>query len=56
MKISNTGLSLIKTFEGCKLKAYLDSVGVVTIGYGMTNAVSSIIGYTIKLGMKITQA
>lgn len=56
MKISQNGLNLIKSFEGCKLVAYLDSVGRVTIGYGMTNAVSSIIGYTIKLGMKITQA
>jgi len=32
MKISDKGLSLIKEFEGCKLTAYKDIVGVLTIG------------------------
>ena len=32
--ISNKGLDLIKHFEGCKLEAYRDSVGIPTIGYG----------------------
>jgi len=32
MKISEKGLSLIKSFEGLELKAYKDSVGVITIG------------------------
>lgn len=36
MKISDQGLSLIKHFEGCRLDAYQDSVGVWTIGYGST--------------------
>ena len=36
MKISEEGLSLIKKFEGCELKAYQDSVDVWTIGYGHT--------------------
>lgn len=36
MKISQKGINLIKTFEGLSLKAYKDSVGVVTIGYGST--------------------
>jgi lysozyme len=36
MKISQTGIDLIKTFEGCRLKAYKCSAGVVTIGYGST--------------------
>ena len=38
MKISQKGLNLIKSFEGLELKAYKDSVGVVTIGYGSTGA------------------
>jgi len=36
MKISSNGLSFIKNEEGCKLKAYLDTSGVWTIGYGNT--------------------
>ena len=48
MKISQTGLNLIKQFEGCHLTAYKDPVGIPTIGYGHTKGV--------KLGQKITQA
>ena len=55
LKISQKGLDLIKSFEGCRLSAYKDSVGVVTIGYGTTNAVSDIIGATIYMGMTISQ-
>jgi lysozyme len=33
---SKNGLALTKQFEGCKLTAYQDSVGVWTIGYGHT--------------------
>jgi lysozyme len=47
MKISNSGLSLIKRYEGCKLAAYKDSVGVWTIGWGNTSHA--------KAGMTITQ-
>ena len=47
MKISNSGLSLIKQHEGCRLKAYKDSVGVWTIGWGNTSHA--------KAGMIITQ-
>ena len=36
MQISQKGINLIKTFEGCKLQAYKCSAGVVTIGYGST--------------------
>ncbi len=36
MKINDAGLKLIKEYEGCKLKAYLDAVHVWTIGYGHT--------------------
>ena len=48
LSISNTGLELIKRFEGCRLKAYQDSVGVWTIGYGHTVGVLN--------GQVITQA
>jgi GH24 family phage-related lysozyme (muramidase) len=34
MQTSDKGISLIKEFEGCKLAAYQDSIGVWTIGYG----------------------
>jgi lysozyme len=40
---------LVKEFEGCRLTAYKDSVGVLTIGYGHT-------GLDVKPGMTITQA
>ena len=33
-RISPAGLDLIKQFEGLRLKPYLDSVGVPTIGWG----------------------
>ncbi|MDV2441526.1 lysozyme [Acinetobacter gerneri] len=34
MKTSNSGINLIKSFEGLRLKAYDDGVGVWTIGFG----------------------
>ena len=54
--VSDRGVKLIKEFEGCKLKAYYDSAGVITIGYGTTNSDKSITGTTIKKGMTISQA
>lgn len=39
MTLGNNGLSLIKHWEGLKLKAYQDVVGVWTIGYGHTKDV-----------------
>lgn len=36
---SSKAVELIKQFEGCKLHAYKDSVGVPTIGYGHTKHV-----------------
>lgn len=47
LSISNTGLALIKKFEGCRLTSYQDSVGVWTIGYGHTSNVKK--GQTITL-------
>lgn len=52
MNISEQGLDLIKSFEGCRLRAYQDSVGVWTIGYGWTQAVD---GTLIHDGMRIDQ-
>lgn len=48
MKISNAGLAIIKKYEGVRLSAYRDAVGVWTIGYGHTKGV--------KPGQRITQA
>ena len=45
LSISNNGLSWIKRFEGCRLTAYQDSIGIWTIGYGHTSGVSK--GQTI---------
>lgn len=39
MRCSQEGLELIKKFEGCRLKAYKCSAGVLTIGYGHTKGV-----------------
>ena len=36
MKVDNSGKKLIKDFEGLRLKPYLCSAGVPTIGYGTT--------------------
>ena len=36
MKLSRTGLELIKKFEGLRLTAYICPAGVLTIGYGHT--------------------
>ena len=55
-KVSQIGINLIKEFEGCRLTAYQDEVGVWTIGYGITNADKSITGTTIKRGLKISQS
>lgn len=52
MKTSNAGLDLIKKWEGCRLTAYQDSVGVWTIGYGLTSAAGLV---EVKKGMTITQ-
>ena len=44
---STKGLSLTEQFEGCRLTAYQDQVGVWTIGYGHT-------GPDVTAGMTIT--
>lgn len=52
MNISPQGLALIKQFEGLCLKAYLDPIGIPTIGYGTI----SIRGKAVKMGMVCTEA
>jgi lysozyme len=39
MKTNESGLALIRQFEGCRLKAYKCPAGVWTIGYGWTHGV-----------------
>ncbi|WP_308380981.1 lysozyme [Serratia marcescens] len=53
MKISDDGMALTKRFEGLRLQAYQDSVGVWTIGYGWTQRVA---GRKIGAGMAINAA
>lgn len=48
MNISDKGLNLIKKYEGLRLSAYKDAVGVPTIGYGHTAGV--------KMGQTISEA
>ena len=48
MQLSKTGIELLQHFEGCELKAYQDSVGVWTIGYGHTKGIYE--------GLEITQS
>lgn len=47
-RINAAGIALIKEFEGLRLEAYKDAVGVWTIGYGST-------GDHVKPGMDITE-
>lgn len=49
MNISEKAVDFIKSFEGLELKAYKDSVGVLTIGYGST-------GPHVTVGMTITES
>ena len=55
MKTSEVGIELIKKFEGCRLTAYKDPVGIPTIGYGHTKGVvigSKISEYQATLYLK----
>lgn len=49
-RINAAGIALIKEFEGLRLEAYKDPVGIWTIGYGSTNNPLAI------PGSKITEA
>lgn len=52
--ISDTGLDLIKRFEGLRLEAYLDPVGIPTIGYGTIQYPGG--KERVRIGDRITQA
>lgn len=52
MKTSKSGIELIKTFEGCELKAYQCPAKIWTIGYGNTFYED---GKPVKKGDIITQ-
>jgi len=52
MAINETGLALIRGWEGCRLKAYKDPVGILTIGYGHTSMAGP---PEVRLGMTISQ-
>ncbi len=52
MQLSNNGLNLIKQSEECELKAYLDSAGIRTIGWGIIVYPN---GQHVKEGDVITQ-
>lgn len=47
MNLNKSALDLVKSFEGCRLDAYLDSVKIPTIGYGHTR--------NVKMGDTCTQ-
>lgn len=53
MDMTPPGLAVVRSFEGRALKAYRDSVGVITIGYGNTNFDKFAVEY---LGGPITMA
>ncbi|EOH4135354.1 lysozyme [Pseudomonas aeruginosa] len=48
MRTSQRGIDLIKSFEGLRLSAYQDSVGVWTIGYGTTRGVTPYMTITVE--------
>jgi lysozyme len=54
MNINKATIDLVKNFEGCKLTAYRDPIGVWTIGYGTTARAG--LGIIPTGGMTITQA
>lgn len=53
MKFNDEGLNLIKRFEGFRGKAYQDSVGVWTIGYGTTSRAG--IGVVVRPGQVVSE-
>lgn len=54
MIVNQATVDLVKKFEGCKLTAYQDHVGVWTIGYGITAGAG--VGVEPRAGMRITQS
>ncbi len=54
MKVNDATLRLIRRFEGLRLRAYRDAVGVWTIGYGHTSRAGPL--PKVQPGMRITRA
>lgn len=52
LRTNESGKNLIKSFESCRLTAYKDATGTLTIGWGHTGTVD---GKPIVSGMTITQ-
>lgn len=52
MRVTAEGLALIKTFEGLRLQAYLDSANIPTLGYGTIRYPT---GQRVKLGDTCTE-
>ena len=52
LRTNESGKNLIKSFESCRLTAYKDASGTLTIGWGHTGTVD---GKPIVSGMTITQ-
>lgn len=55
LEMSPKGYNVTRGFEGRALRAYKDVVGVWTIGFGNTNSDASVLGFTIKAGVTITE-
>ena len=55
MHTSKNGIELIKKYEGLYLNSYKCPAGVLTIGYGTTNADKEITLFTINNKTKITK-
>lgn len=53
MKMTVEGLALIKRFEGLRLDAYRDAVGIWTIGYGHTSMAGA---PEVRAGLRISEA
>lgn len=47
MRTNESGISIVKEFEGLRLEAYKDVAGIITIGWGHTG--------DVKMGDKITK-
>ena len=52
MKTNENGKNLIKSFESCRLNAYKDATGTLTIGWGHTGSID---GIPIYEGLAISQ-
>jgi lysozyme len=63
MRTSETGLALIRSFEGKRLTGYIDAVGIPTIGWGHTEMAGGVISYAngektakVLVGQSISEA